>query len=215
LDPSITDEDKPKERNPELNLYDPENPNKAPYSVEYIARYRTAQRERNQRITQRALGELADMRSAGRDEDERCFVVQGTMADPRWMDPTIDPNDRRPRWSYLGDPQIANDGPAGLARFCTTRGWLSQWALGYAQVDTVDAAPRISVPTLVVANSADDAVPVAHPRDFFTALTHEDKMFHEIRGANHYFSDKGDQLSHLDEASLVVRKWMASHNFVV
>ncbi|WP_433359809.1 alpha/beta hydrolase [Streptosporangium sp. CA-115845] len=213
LDPSITDEDRPKDRDPELNLYDPENPNKAPYSAEYVARYRAAQRERNARITERALTELDGMRRSGRGHDESCFVVHGTMADPRWVDPAIDPNDRRPGWSYLGDPQVANDGPAGLARFCTTRGWLSQWSLEYAQVDAVDAAPRITVPTLVVANSADDAVPAAHQRDFFAALPDGDREFHEIIGANHYFSGKRDQLSHLDAASVIVRDWMCRHDF--
>lgn len=207
LDPSILDEDRPKDRHPELNLYDPQNPNQPPYSPEYVARYRAAQRERNARITARAVGELAELRGAGRDHDESCFVVHGTMADPRWVDPSVDPNDRRPGWSNLGDPRVANDGPAGLARFCTTRGWLSQWSLDHAQVDAVDAAPRISVPALVVANSADDAVPASHPRDFFAALPDGDKEFHEIVGANHYFSGKGDQLSHLDEAALLVRRW--------
>lgn len=215
LDPSITDEDRPGERDPELNLYDPDNPNKAPYSADYLARYRAAQRERNARVTARAVAELDTLRRAGRDHDESCFTVHGTMADPRWLDPAIDPNDRRPGWSYLGDPRVANDGPAGLARFCTTRGWLSQWSLEHAQVDAVDAAPRISVPTLVVANSADDAVPAAHPRDFFAALPDGDKEFHEIAGANHYFSGEGDQLSHLDTASLIVRDWVSRHEFAV
>ncbi|HTF54602.1 MAG TPA: alpha/beta hydrolase [Pseudonocardia sp.] len=213
LDPSIRDEDRPKDRDPELNIYDPDNPNQAPYSPAYVARYRAAQRERNARITARALAELDDMRRAGRDQDESCFVVHGTMADPRWVDPTVDPNDRRPGWSYLGEPRVANDGPAGLARFCTTRGWLSQWSLAHAQVDAVDAAPRITVPTLVVANSADDAVPAEHPRDFFAALPSGDKEFREIVGANHYFSGKGAQLSHLDEASLIVRRWFADRQF--
>jgi dienelactone hydrolase len=213
LDPSISDEDRPKDRDPELNIYDPANPNQAPYSPAYVTRYRAAQRARNARITARALAELDDMRRAGRDQDESCFVVHGTMADPRWVDPTVDPNDRRPGWSYLGEPRVANDGPAGLARFCTTRGWLSQWSLSHAQVDAVDAAPRITVPTLVVANSADDAVPAEHPRDFFAALPSGDKEFHEITGANHYFSGKGAQLSHLDEAALIVRRWFAERRF--
>lgn len=208
LDPSIVDEDRPRDRDPELDLYDPQNPNQPPYTPEYLARYRAAQEARNARITERALADLDRMRAAGRNHDEACFVVHGTMADPRWVDPTVDPNDRRPGWSYLGDPRIANDGPAGLARFCTTRGWLSQWALGHAQVDAVDAAPRITVPTLVVANSADDAVPATHPVDFHAALPAGNKELHEIVGANHYFSGGGEQLSHLDEASAVVRRWV-------
>lgn len=207
LDPSIRDEGRPHDRDAELNLYGQDNPHQPPYPPEYIARYRAAQEARNARITERVLDELERLRAAGRDHDESCFVVHGTMADPRWVDPTVDPNDRRPGWSYLGEPRVANDGPAGLARFCTLRGWLSQWALGHAQVDAVDAAPRISVPTLVVSNSADDAVPATHPTDFFAALPEGNKQFHEIVGASHYFSGKGDQVGHLDEAAAVVRRW--------
>lgn len=213
LDPSVVDEDAPQERDPELNLYDPENPNTTPFSADYIARYRRAQQARNARITERALAELDRLRTAGRDHDESCFVVHGTMADPRWVDPTVDPNDRRPGWSYLGDPRVANDGPAGLARFCTIRGWLSQWSVEYGQVDAVDAAPRITVPTLIVANSADDAVPAAHPRDFYAALPEGSKEYREILGANHYYSGKGDQLSHLEQSSTLVREWTSRLDF--
>jgi alpha-beta hydrolase superfamily lysophospholipase len=123
------------------------------------------------------------------------------MADLRWVDPSVDPNDRRPNWSYLGDPRIANNSPSGLARFCTTRGWLSQWSITDAQVDAVDSAPRITVPALVITNSADDACPPAHQREFFAALASTDKRFHLIQGANHYFSGGGEQRKHLDEAA--------------
>jgi pimeloyl-ACP methyl ester carboxylesterase len=201
IDPSITDEDHPDVHDPELDIYDPANPNQPPYDDAYIARYRGAQRARNERITARALERYAAMQAAGRPDDEYCFVVPGTMADPRWVDPTVDPNDRKPNWSYLGDPRVANNSPSGLARFTTTRGWLSQWSVEYAQVDAVDAAPRITVPALVVVNSADDACPPAHQREFFAALGSVDKRFHEIKGANHYFSGGGAQKAHLDEAA--------------
>ncbi|KXF55783.1 alpha/beta hydrolase [Rhodococcus sp. SC4] len=207
LDPSIRDEDRPQIRDPELNIYDPRNPHKAPFSPEYLAQYRAAQRERNARITNRALERLDAMKTSGRPDDEHCFVVQGTMADPRWVDPTVDPNDRRPGWSYLGDPRIANDGPAGLARFTTTRAWLSQWSLERAQVDAVDAAERITVPTLVTVNTADDACPDSHPRDFFDRLPGQNKELHNIVGANHYFSGQGEQRGHLDTVARHVHEW--------
>src|SRR6202000_1684433 len=108
------------------------------------------------------------------------------MADLRWVDPTVDPNDRRAGWSYLGDPRVANNSPSGLARFSTSRGWLSQWSIERAQVDAVEAAPRIPVPALVVANSADDACPAEHQREFLANVASSDKRFHEIKGANHY-----------------------------
>lgn len=211
LDPSILDEDRPDLRDPGLDIYDSTNPDQPPYSPEYIERYRAAQRDRNRRITARARARYDEMQEAGRFHDEHCFLVQGTMADLRWVDPTVDPNDRRPNWSYLGDPRVANTSPAGLARFTTTRGWLSQWSLDHAQVDAIDAAPRIAVPTLVVVNSADDACPPAHQRGFFDALGTGSKTFHEIKGANHYFSGGSEQRAHLDEAADQILAWSAEH----
>jgi alpha-beta hydrolase superfamily lysophospholipase len=207
LDPSILDEDHPDDRDPTLNLYDPRNPDKPPFSPQYVARYRAAQIERNRRITTRVQGRLAALRDQGRPDDEHCFVVQGTMADPRWVDPSVDPNDRRPNWSYLGDPRIVNDGPAGLARYTTLRGWLSQWGYDTAQVDAVAAAPRITVPVLTLMNSADDACPPSHLRDFYAALPAGRKEMHVIEGANHYFSGGGQQRAHLDRAVGYARAW--------
>jgi dienelactone hydrolase len=213
LDPSILDEDRSDERDPELDIYNPQNPNQPPYTEEFLDRYRAAQRERNRRITARALDRLAGLRRAGEPDAEHCFVVQGTMADPRWVDPSVDPNDRRPGWSYLGNPRLANNAASGLARFTTTRGWLSQWSLDYAQVDAFDAAQRISVPVLVIVNSADDACPNSHPHGFFGALRHDDKELRVIAGANHYFSGD-DQRSHLAIASSLVTDWSQSHGFI-
>ena len=72
-----------------------------------------------------ALKALAELKAAGRENDERCFTVQGTMADPRWLDPSVDPNGRKPNWCFLGDPRVVNDGVVGLARFTSLRSWLS------------------------------------------------------------------------------------------
>jgi hypothetical protein len=44
------------------------------------------------------------------------FVVHGTMADPRWLDPTVDPNERTPGTCYLGDPQVVNNSTDWLHR---------------------------------------------------------------------------------------------------
>ena len=209
LDPSVTDESKPFERDPSLNLYDAANPNQPPYSSEFLATYRKAQVERNRRITAYATDKRAELRSQGRDDQEHCFVVYGTMADPRWVDPTVDPNDRGPG-SYLGDPRLVNDGPSALGRFTTTRSWLSQWSLDEAQVDGVEAARRISVPVLILENSADDACPPEHPRAMFAAVPHDDKEFTVVEGANHYYSG---QREHLETALGHVSRWVREHRF--
>ena len=51
MDASILDESQPFDRDAELNLYAPDNPNQPPYCEEFLARYREAQIARNRRIT--------------------------------------------------------------------------------------------------------------------------------------------------------------------
>lgn len=210
LDASILDESRPDVRERQLNLYDAANPNQPPYSADFVTGYRAAQLARNRRITAYAQERLADLKKSGRGDQERCFVVQGTMADPRWLDPSIDPNDRGPG-SYLGDPRLVNDGPSALGRFTTTRSWLSQWSFDTAQVDAVDAAPRVSVPVLLLENSRDDACPPAHPRAIHAALGHDDKELSVIEGANHYYSG---QKEHLSAAIAHVSSWMGRRGLV-
>ena len=105
LDASILDESDPGKRDPELDLYNPENPNQPPYTLGFLERYRQAQIDRNRRITKWVKEKLAELEAAGRGDEEHCFVVHGTMADPRWLDPAVDPNDREPGSCYLGDPR--------------------------------------------------------------------------------------------------------------
>lgn len=212
LDASITDElDPDRRRASEFDLYDPANPNQPPYSPDFLAEYRARQQARNRRITEFARNALHGFQRAGRPDAEHAFVVHGTMADPRWLDPTIEPNGRQPGWSYLGDPAVANTSPGALMRFTTTRSWLSQWSLDTAQVDAADAAPRVSAPVLIVVNGADDAVPTSHPRQVFDAISHQDKEIVDLPEANHYFSGE-DQKSHLADAADLVHDWLRRHS---
>ena len=195
MDPSILDESDPDRRDPELDLYDPDNPNQPPYSAEYLTRFRAAQIERNRRITTGVEARLAALREAGRPDDEFAFVVHGTMADPRWLDPTIDPNGRTPGRCYLGDPRLVNNGPVGLARFTTLRSWLSQWSLDKSRAHGERNAAGTSVPTLVVGNGADDACTPSHTHRLFEAIPHEQKEIHEISGATHYYLGQEAELA--------------------
>jgi dienelactone hydrolase len=213
LDASIVDELDPDKRNRDLDLYDPANPNQPPYSPDFLDGYRAAQRDRNRRITAWAKGRLAALHAAGRPAEERCFLVHGTMADPRWLDPSVDPNDRRPGWSYLGAPRVANNSAAALARYTTTRSWLSQWSLDDAQIDAVDAGPRITVPALVISASADDACPPSHTAAIFAALASPDKEQAEVAGANHYFSGPQGK-GQLAEAGKLIDSWLGAHGFI-
>lgn len=208
LDPSIVDETDPDRRDLEFDLYDPVAPHRPPYTGEFLARYRAAQFERNRRITTAVRERLERLRKAGRGGEERAFVVHGTMADPRWLDPGLEPNGREPGRCYLGDPRVVNDGPVGLARFTTLRSWLSQWSLDESRAHGERNASSVGVPTLVCANGADDAVPPSHMRRLFEAVPHADKEMHEIEGAGHYYVG---QPAELGRCVKIYSRWLAAH----
>lgn len=210
IDPSVLDETRPFDRDPELNIYDPDNPNQPPYDPDYVSRYRSAQIARNRRITDWVKQTLEDLRAAGEPHAERAFTVQGTMADLRWTDPTQDPSDRRPHECYLGVPKIANDGPVGLARFSTLRSWLSQWGYDTTNATGLGNAARISCPVLVINNSADLACTPSHAQRLFEAVGHPDKEFHEIKDADHYYIERPDLLP---QAVSVCSDWMTRKGF--
>jgi len=132
IDPSVLDENDPERRDRELDIYDPKCPHQPPYSPEFIGLFRKKQLERVRRRTawvKELLGRLKG------DEMERGFVTHRTMADLRYVDPAVDPNDRRPGWCYMGKPATANNGPIGLGRFSTLRAWLSQWSIDDTHAD--------------------------------------------------------------------------------
>jgi pimeloyl-ACP methyl ester carboxylesterase len=209
IDPSVLDEREPFRRDPELNLYDPANPSQPPYTAEFLERYREAQVARNRRITAWVEAQLAELRNAGRENDERGFVVHGTMADPRFLDPSIDPNERTPGQCYLGDPRIVNDGPVGLARFCTLRSWLSQWSLDRTNAHGERNAAGTHVPTLVVGNGADDACTPSHLQRLHDAIPHGDKELHTIPGATHYYLGQAEPLG---QCVSLYTEWLRKHD---
>lgn len=210
LDPSILDESRPFDRDPGLNLYDPANPDQPPYSAGFVERFRAAQLQRNRRITAWVKDTLAQLRANPGGVQERPFVVYGTMADVRWLDPAQDPSDRPIGTCYLGDPETVNDGPVGLARFTTLRSWLSQWSYDETRADGVGNASRISCPVLVINNTADLACTPSHAQRLFDAVRHDDKEIHQIRGADHYYMVSREKVH---EAVSLVQDWLARKGF--
>lgn len=211
IDASILDEAAPEKKDPQLDLYNPQNNNQPPYSEDFLQTYRNAQVERNRRITRWVQDKLKQLESSGRKTQEHCFVVQGTMADPRWLDPTVDPNDRVPGQCYLGDPAQVNNGPVGLARFTTLRSWMSQWSVDHSYADGLKCAADITVPVLVVGNTADDACTPSHTQRLFDAIGHERKEMHEVQGATHYYLGQPEQL---EAACMLCLDWLGRHEFL-
>ncbi len=210
IDASILDEHDPDQRDPSLDLYGGEI--QPPYTAEFIERYRAAQIARNRRITAWVKEKLASLRAQGRTNEEFAFVNHGTMADPHWLDPQLDPSDRRPGWCYLGDPRVVNMSPVGLARFATLRSWLSQWSYDDAQADGPTSLARVSKPVLVINNTADDACTPAHARRLYEAVSHSRKAYYDIKGATHYYHNQPELGA---QAATLVRDWLAEQNLAV
>lgn len=209
IDPSIHDESTPDVRDPNLNLYDPSNPNQPHYSADFLTTFAEAQLARNRRITAWVKKKLAAIQASENPHCEFAFNVHGTMADPRMLDANIEPSDRKIGTCYLGDPKIVNDGPVGLARFSTLRSWLSQWSFDDARCDAINSGARISIPALVVGNTADDACTPSHTTGLFEAIGHDNKQFHMVKGATHYYTGP-DGRAHRQEVSGVIGEFLGN-----
>lgn len=204
IDPSVTDEANPDDRDTAFDLYADGGP-KPPYSGDFIDEFRARQRARIRRITETVQDQLNRLKRAGGAEVERPFIVHRTMADPRFLDVTLEPNDRQPNWCYLGNPETVNSGPVGVARFSTLRAWLSQWSFDHSRADAEACVAHMSCPFLVIENSADDAVPVDHPACVFNAAASEDKTFLRIDKATHYYREQPKQQAEVIGA---IEKWL-------
>jgi len=183
MDPSVVDEFDPTLTNPELDPFNPDNG--PPYAAEFIARYRAAQRARNQRITDWAKAELARVNAAG--VPDVLFPLYRTWADLRFMDPAIDPSERPCPGCYRGHPRDANRQP-GIGRANTLRTWLSMWSLETSKCQGEAQLAKITLPSLVVQSTADMGVFLSDARSLYAAIAAEDKTLELIPGA-HYFED--------------------------
>jgi pimeloyl-ACP methyl ester carboxylesterase len=184
LDPSVTDERDPLSVDPALDPYDPGNG--PPFSADFQARYRAAQRERNERITGWVLDQLSGL--TGTRARDRLFTLPRTWADLRMIDPAIEPSDRPPRHCYLGDPMKANYGVFGIGAVSTLRTWLSMWSLRTSQCTAAPHLARITLPSLVVHATADAGVYESDARALHAALAAPDKTLELIR-ADHYLQE--------------------------
>ncbi|MEY2456898.1 MAG: hypothetical protein QOK06_1992, partial [Acidimicrobiaceae bacterium] len=188
MDPSVTDETDPGSRDPSLDMYDERNG--PPYSDEFQQRYRAAQLARNRRITAWARAQLRLVTAEGHwpaGLDDLAFVVHGTSADLRFLDPAIDASDRAIGSTLWGRPEIADYLPAGLNRYTTLRSWINQWSIDDTNGNALKWLPELSTPTLVVGGSADTGSPPVVLEQLHDAIGPAKKDYLLIEGATHYF----------------------------
>ncbi len=202
MDAAVVDEFDPTRTDPELDLWNPDNG--PPYSPEFVERYRAAQVARNQRITDWCKSELERVNAAGLSD--RIFPLSRTWADPRMVDPTLDPSGRPPNTCYGGEPRRANGSVFGLGIANSLRTWLDMWSLETSQCRGEPHMARVTVPTLVIGADADTGVFPSDAARIYDALGSSEKMAHTV-GGDHYFQAPETAR---DEVADVVVEWARS-----
>ena len=220
LDPSVTNEADPNSYDPRWDMYNPANgykpyPQPSTYDRGWLAEYRELQLERSHRLDNIAREYIAEhtyfrtqLRDPGyaslpgatrgmiarRGRLGRYMIIYRTLANPAYLDPTIDPSNR-PVGSIFspGDPIIGNYGPGGLARVMTARGWLSTWSGTSSQADLPDTIQHVTIPTLIVYADGDCDIFPAEQAELMEKSAATDKTLLELPWADHYLYPVGEQ----------------------
>lgn len=207
LDAAIVDELQPFVRDPQLDMFNPDNG--PDYSAEFITRYREAQLARSRRIDDWVFDQLSEIQTRFDGAlTDLPFVIHGTTADLRFKDGSIDPNDRVLDSTLWGPPRTANYLPASLAHFTTLKSWLSQWSLTHSNAGAHNLS-EVSAPVLLVVGTADPTVLPAHTEALATAIRHDDWSRVDIPGGTHYFEGRPDLIADVASA---VKGWLVKHD---
>ena len=203
MDASVVDENDAVATDPDLDLFNERNG--PSFDAEFVARYRAAQIARNDAITDWAEAELARVRAAG--FSDRPFTVMRTWADPRMVDPALEPTKRQPNMCYAGVPAKANRSTHGIAAACTLRNWLGMWSLRHAQTRAEPHLALIDCPALVINAEQDTGVYPSDAQRIFDALAGQDKTLCS-KDTDHYFTTPGARSDKADTiAKWIARRW--------
>jgi hypothetical protein len=202
IDPSVTDEADPLSVDPDLDPFNPANgfrpaPESSGYCAGFVERYRAAQDARIGRIDAAAAALAADsqqanraFKRAGADADRRralaprLITVYRTDADLRNVDLSLDANER-PYGSLFGRrPDLTNYGLVGFGRLSTAEAWMSTWSATTTNAGFLRCAPGVTVPTLLLEFTGDQASFPADITAFRGALAADDLTVRSAPGTH-------------------------------
>ena len=189
IDPSVFDEDDPLSANPDVDMYDASNG--APYSREFLQRFRSAQASRLARIDRwvdQRLAALRAMKTPGSARDQ-AFVIHRTHADPRFLDLSLDPNDRDVGsvWGAgFEGARSVNYAASQMGRITSLTAFLSQWS-PRSRADGPSNLARTSVPVLLHTYTADRST-FPSTRDAWLAAAPGRIRNSDVKGGNHYLA---------------------------
>jgi hypothetical protein len=161
LDPALTDENDALSHDATLDIFDTRHG--PPFDTVFLADFHAAQRARRDRIEAWVLARLATLRAsrgagvgaglgAGADE---VFLMHRTHADPRFLDLTLDANERSVG-SLWGDPREVNRSANAMGRITSLTSFMSQWS-SRSPADGPSNLAACAHPVLLLTHSADQS----------------------------------------------------------
>jgi pimeloyl-ACP methyl ester carboxylesterase len=189
LDPSLPDERDVLSVDAALDMYDARNG--PPYAPAFLEGFRDAQQARYERIDAWVGERLRTLRaqSAPGSPRDEVFVVHRTHADPRFLDLSLDVNDREVGsvWGKgAAGARSVNYAASQMGRITSLTGWLSQWS-PRSRADGPANLARTSVPALLCTYTA-DASTFPSTREAWLRAGGDRIRNVDIRGGNHYLS---------------------------
>ena len=229
IDPSVIDESDPLSVDPDLDPFNPTNgfrpaPESSRYDDAFITRYRAAQADRVRRLDAQAREHVSDAQQANRvfksggDAADRrraiaprLMTVFRTDADLRNVDLSLDPNDR-PYGSLFGRrPDLTNYGLVGFGRLSTAEAWLSTWSALSTNATFLDCARGVTVPTLLLEFTGDQA---SYPTDITAmsaALASSDLTVESVPGTHFGGPITKGAATGTSLAARQIESWLKAH----
>lgn len=206
IDPSLTDEHDVLSIDPALDMYDPSRA--VPFEADFLRHFRQAQEARYLRVdawVERRLRALRSVRVPGAPRDQ-VFVVYRTHADPRFLDLSLDPNDRvvGSVWGAGADgARGVNYAASQMGRLTSLTAWMSQWS-PRSRADGPANLARTSTPVLLCSYTGDQST-FPSTRDAWLRAAGPRIRNVDIPGGNHYLAG---QPALVEQVADAMASWM-------
>jgi hypothetical protein len=117
------------------------------------------------------------------------MVIYRTVANPAYLDLSIDPN-ARPVGTIFGGPtarpEFGNFFSSNIARVLSPRAWLSTWSGTSSRANFLENARTIDVPALFCAADGDSDILPSIADAMWDSIASPHKVRRDISGADHY-----------------------------
>ena len=202
IDPSVTDESDASSCDTSLDMYAADI--SPPYSSKFLELYRRAQLRRRDHIEAWVKSRLSAARASGNSDE--AFVIHRTFADPRFLDLSIDANDRE-AGGIWGNAREVNYSANAIGRYTSLTAFMSQWSSA-SQADGPSNIAKTSVPVQYIELRGDSAAYPSTTQTWTDAIKGRrsggEAELRSIAGADHYLKKPG----HLAEASDAIAAWI-------